>query len=87
MRVVCVPSFTHLPTCAMSYPSLNPTERAVLSVIEEKGTVDQHDLLAVLDPELGIYYVNDVLETLYALNLIQEVDIGRFSLRSVLEAA
>ena len=71
----------------MFHPHLNDTERAVLRLLDEKGEADQHDILTVLDPELGIYYVNEVLETLYALRLIQEVDIGRFSLRAVLQEA
>ena len=71
----------------MSHPRLNATEQAVLNVIEEKGSADQHDILRVLHPELGMFYVNEVLETLYAMGLIQEIDIGRFCMRQVLEAA
>lgn len=71
----------------MELPYLNDTERAVLHLIEKKGSADQHEILEVLDPELGMYYVTEVLETLYRLRLIQEVDIGCFALRSVPELA
>ena len=71
----------------MDLPHLNDTERAVLNVIEENGTADQHDVLSVLDPDLGMFYVADVLETLYALNLIREVDVGKFETQKVPVAA
>lgn len=71
----------------MEQPYLNETERAVLSLLEENGVADQHDILSVLDPDLGMYYVADVLETLYSFNLIREVDVGRFAPCAVPEAA
>ena len=49
--------------------------------------LDTSALLEVLDPELGMYYVTEVLETLYRMQLIQEVDIGCFALRAVPELA
>ena len=71
----------------MQQPRLNDTERAVLSVIEQQGLADQHDVLSVLDADLGMFYVSDVLETLYRFHLIREVDIGRFAPCAVPEAA
>ncbi|MFQ5569126.1 MAG: hypothetical protein ACE5G0_05595 [Rhodothermales bacterium] len=66
---------------------LNDTEQAVFDVIQQHGVADQHDILRVLDPELGMYYIAEVLETLYAMGLIREVDIGCFSLYPVPKAA
>ena len=71
----------------MNYSHLSDTERAVLTLIEENGVADQHDILSVLDPDLGMYYIVDVLETLYNFNLIREVDVGRFAPCAVPEAA
>ncbi len=71
----------------MDRPHLSDTERAVLDVIDAKGAADQHDVLNVLDPDLGMFYLADVLETLYAFDLIREVDVGKFELHSVAIAA
>ena len=71
----------------MRTTALNDTERVVLSVIEERGTVDQRDILRVLDPDLGMYYLAEVLETLYAFRLIREVDVACYGLRPAPDAA
>ena len=71
----------------MNLPALNDTERAVLDLLETRGNADQHEILEALDPELGMYYASEVLETLYRMKLIQEVDIGCFALRAVPEFA
>ncbi len=71
----------------MPYPHLNDMERAVLTLIEQQGEADQQDILRILDPELGMYFLPEVLETLYAMGLIREVDIGRYSLHVVPEPA
>lgn len=66
---------------------LNTTEQAVLTLIEQQGIADQQDILGVLDPELGMYYIAEVLETLYAMGLIREVDLGCFQLHRIPQAA
>lgn len=73
----------------IDYAVLSATERAVLAVIEQRGVADQKAIMDVLDPELGMYYIAEVLESLYAWHLIREVDMGCFSLclERVAEAA
>ncbi len=71
----------------MRYPHLNDTERAVLTLIERQGEADLEDILGILDPDLGMYYLPDVLDTLYAMDMIREVDIGRYVLHAVPEPA
>ena len=64
----------------MEHPTLNEAERAVLDMIAQRGTARLQDILPVLIPELGLYYAGEVLQTLYAMNLIREIDSGVYSL-------
>ena len=70
----------------MKYPMLNDSERAVLDMIAQRGTASLQDILPALIPELGLYYAAEVLQSLYAMNLIREVDTGLYSLGVPAEA-